>query len=252
MKQSEVMMRMALVGLMLALATPVLAQQQVPSAPAPGTLPDDPVKPHVMLFEAALRQSIDSAGKLLAERAALVEPRLVLAPDRLADVRGIHVEDFYYFDVLIPDLNPVAMRVVNMYRQQQAGIATPVNAPANATPEKVAATSAGKPIEPDPMNNDMKVATPTLANFDPTRDYSAFSREAIMTALIDLSGVLPVKEQDRVIITASGFPITGGNPLYQPSNRKLVLTIKGSDLIELRQGKISRDEARARIKETRY
>ena len=78
--------------------------------------------------------------------------------------------------------------------------------------------------------------TPTLANFDPTRDYSAFSREAIMNALLDLSGVLPVKEQDKVTISASGFPITGGNPLYPQSNRKLVVTIKGSDLIELQTG----------------
>ena len=250
MKKREVMMRTALVGLVLAIAAPVWAQAQPPSMPPPATIPDDPVKPQVILFESALRQSIDSAGRKLAELAAQVEPRLVLAPDRLADVRGIHVEpeSLYYFDVLIPDLNPVAMRVVDMMRKNAPQIATPVNVPANPTSDKVAATSAGKVIEPD----EMKVTGPTMATFDPTRDYSAFSREAIMTALIDLSGVLPVKEQDRVIISASGFPTTGGNPLYQQSNRKLVLTIKGSDLIELRQGKISRDEARARIKETRY
>jgi len=252
MKRSEVMMRTALFGLTLALATPVLAQQQqVPSLPAPGSLPDDPVKPHVILFESALRQSIDGAGQKLAERAAVIEPRLVLAPDRLAEVRGIHLDDLYYFDILIPDLNPVAMRVVNMYRQQQAGIATPVNVPASPTSDnKVVAAGAGptKIVPPD----EMAVTATTLANFDPTRDYSAFSREAIMNALIDLSGMLPVKDQDKVTITASGFPIAGGNPLYPQSNRKLVVTIKGSDLIEFRQGKISRDEAKSRIKETRY
>ncbi len=247
MKRSEVMMRAVMFGLTLAIAAPVFAQAQAPSMPPPAAMPDDPVKPQVMAFEAALRQSIDGAGKQLAERAALVEPRLVLAPDRLADVRGIHFEDTYYFDILIPDLNPVAMRVVDMMRKNPPPMATQVNVPGSPTPDKVAAT-AGKVIDPDPM----KAEGPTLATFDPTREYSAFSREAIMTAMIDLSGVLPVKEQDRVIITASGFPMTGGNPLYQPSNRKLVLAIKGSDLIELRQGKISRDEAKARIKETRY
>jgi hypothetical protein len=247
MKNQNVMMRTALFGLALAVAAPVWAQVPPPPMPPPGSIPDDPVKPQVMLFEAALRQSVDTAGKMLAERAAQVEPRLVLAPDRLADVRGIHVEDFYYFDVLIPDLNPVAMRVVEMIRKNTPQIAAPVTVPAGPASGKVSATTVGapKPIEPDET-------APTMATFDPTRDYSAFSREAIMTALIDLSGVLPVKEQDRVIISASGFPTTGGNPLYQPANRKLVLTIKGSDLIELRQGKISRDEAKARIKETRY
>jgi len=246
MKRREVMMRTALFGLTLMLATPALAQQ-VPPLPAPGSLPDDPVKPQVILFESALRQSIDGAGQKLAERAAQVEPRLVLAPDRLAEVRGIHLDDLFYFDILIPDLNPVAMRVMNIYRQQQTGNATPVNVPAGPPPDKVNANNAGpmKVVEPDPM-------TPTLANFDPTRDYSAFSRDAIMNALLDLSGVLPVKEQDKVTISASGFPITGGNPLYPQSNRKLVVTIKGSDLIELRQGKISRDEAKSRIKESRY
>jgi hypothetical protein len=238
--------------LALAMAAPVWAQVAPPPMPPPASMPDDPVKPQVILFEAALRQSIDSAGRKLAELAEQVEPRLVLAPDRLADVRGIHLGEAnaYYFDILIPDLNPVAMRVVEIMRKNSPQIA--VTVPANPKSDKVAATSAGKPIEPDPMNTEMKVAGPTMATFDPTRDYSAFSREAIMVALIDLSGMLPVKEQDRVIISASGFPTTGGNPLYQQSTRKLVLTILGADLIELRQGKISRDEARARIKETRY
>ncbi|HEX5214772.1 MAG TPA: hypothetical protein VFV98_04885 [Vicinamibacterales bacterium] len=249
MKRHDVMMRTVLFGLTLMLATPALAQQ-VPPLPAPGSLPDDPVKPQVILFESALRQSIDGAGQKLAERAAQIEPRLVLAPDRLAEVRGIHLDDLFYFDILIPDLNPVAMRVMSIYRQQQTGNATPVAVPTNPAPDKIAATSSGatKVVEPD----EMKVTAPTLATFDPTRDYSAFSRDAIMNALLDLSGVLPVKEQDKVTISASGFPIMGGNPLYPQSNRKLVVTIKGSDLIELRQGKISRDEAKSRIKESRY
>lgn len=252
MKRSEVIFRTALLGMALSLATPAMAQQAPPPLPDPATLPDDPVKPQVTLYEHALRQAVDSAGQQLAARAALVEPSLTLAPDRLTEVRGIHLENLFYFDVLIPDLNAVAMSIVEMMRKNVPRIATPVGVPAAAASERVSATGSGPTktiVEPDPMKSD---GAPTLANFNPTRDYSAYSREAIRNALIDLSGMLPIKDADKLTISASGFPTVGGNPLYPPPTRKLVVTITGADLLEFRQGKISRDEAKARIKESRY
>jgi hypothetical protein len=54
-----------------------------------------------------------------------------------------------------------------------------------------------------------------------------------------------------LVIVAGGM--TGGpiNPL-SPDERKLVLRMKGADLIALRQGRITRDEAKQRILESRY
>jgi hypothetical protein len=250
--------RAAVISRALGAGASTLAAQQdqqvqaPPPLPAASSMPSDPVKSKVILYESALRQAIDSAGQKLAKRAELVAPQVILQPDRLPEVRGIHLEGLYYFDVLIPNINPVAMRVFNTIRQN-----SPAQPPTlgqqvaiTSAPEgKVAASGSGpaKIVDPDPMNPPL-----TLATFNPDVEYSAFSRAAIMDALIDLSGMLPIADGDKITISASGFPMNMGNPLYADSNRKLVVTIHGADLIEFRQGKISRDEAKARIKESRY
>ena len=257
MTRTEVICRTAVFGLALGMAAPVMAQETqppppppAPSMPAPETIPSDPVKPQVMIYESALRQAVDGAGQKLAMRAQAVAPQVVLEPDRVPDVRGIHLPDYgFYFDVLIPDINPVALRVIDMMRKNP--LTPPLSMPVGtATARQDQKVSATKVVEGDPMT---ATPAPTLATFEPTKDYSAFSREAILDALVDLSGILPIKADEWLTISASGFPIANVNPLYQQSaNRKLMVKIKGSDLLEFRQGKISRDEAKARIKEWRY
>ena len=69
--------------------------------------------------------------------------------------------------------------------------------------------------------------------------------------LLDNSGAVPLKDGQRLEIAASGLEMTRG-PLYPDNSRKLVLVITAADLSAFRQGKITRDEAKARIKEARY
>ena len=82
------------------------------------------------------------------------------------------------------------------------------------------------------------------------RAYSNFVREALIDAMLDSSAVLPLGPDDHLTIAASGIDQPGANLLYQ--SRKLMLTIKGSDLLDLRQGKITREQAKARIVEGRF
>ena len=42
------------------------------------------------------------------------------------------------------------------------------------------------------------------------------------------------------------------NPYYRNTSRKLILSIKGEDLAAFRAGKITRDEAKQRIVDTRF
>jgi hypothetical protein len=100
-------------------------------------------------------------------------------------------------------------------------------------------------IQADP--NDPAVAVAPL--FDPNQFLSDMTRQALYDALLDNSSVLPIKDDEHLTVVAAPQPF--GNPLL-PSSRKLILTIKGSDLLALRSGKLNRADAKLRIVERRF
>jgi hypothetical protein len=104
-------------------------------------------------------------------------------------------------------------------------------------------TAATTLIEPDPMD-----ASP--AAFDPTAAYTSYVREALIDAMLDSSTVLGLGPSERLTIAASGIEQPNANPLYR--SRKLIITITGADLQDLRQGRITREQARERIAEGRF
>ena len=84
-----------------------------------------------------------------------------------------------------------------------------------------------------------------------TRNTRRSRAKRLIDALLDNSGAVPLKDGQRLEIAASGLEITRGT-LYPDNSRKLVLVITAADLSAFRQGKITREEAKARIKEARY
>jgi hypothetical protein len=79
---------------------------------------------------------------------------------------------------------------------------------------------------------------------NPNREYAVAVCDALMDAMLDYSGPLPVKEEEWLTIAA--IDGTGGTPgvLNSPYSYTTYLAIRGSDLVALRQGKISKSEAR--------
>jgi hypothetical protein len=147
------------------------------------------------------------------------------------------------FDVVIPvllDAGPVLMRMMQSQQQQSQQQVRPVA----QNPDRV--TGAGV-VTPDPM----KQSPVQEQSFDPDKEYTAFAREALIDVLLDNSSAVPLKEGQRLEIAASGLEMIRG-ALYPDNSRKLVLVITAADLSAFRQGKITRDEAKARIKEARY
>ena len=73
-----------------------------------------------------------------------------------------------------------------------------------------------------------------------------------MDALLDSSAVLiDLGPDESLTVAASGIDQPNANPLYRGTEDKLLLTIKASDLLELRQGRITRDQARQRVTQER-
>jgi hypothetical protein len=230
------------VGLTLALTTPLAAQQQPqPQAPTEGV--DTQTRYQIRQYESALVQAVLHAGEQLAERADKIVPgvQLTLATDPI--VRFVPTPEGPVFDVQIPLLLNTGPAILRWYQQQvrPASPAMPV------AQDQGRVTAGGGVVTADPVTK-----SPVQdGSFDPDKEYTAFARQALIDALIDNSAAVPIKEGQRLEIAASGLGIMR-DPLRPDNSRKLLLVISAADLTEFRQGKITRADVIARIKEDRY
>lgn len=218
----RVLVAAATVGIFL----PAIAQAQGPEPP------ENPARTQAFVFERALRGAVELGGQQLAKRALVLFPEFILSTEE-ATVRGVKLGGYgFYFDVQVPDIQSTTI-VLDMMaaRQRRGGPSQPVSAMGGVTD--------------DPMT----VAAPV---FDTNREYSAYVRAALIDALLDSSGVLLMSPEEHLTVAVSGIERRGPNPLYRSDSGKLMLTISGSDLVELRQGRISREQAKERIVEERF
>jgi hypothetical protein len=70
-----------------------------------------------------------------------------------------------------------------------------------------------------------------------------------LNALLD--NTLQIAPDKKVIVIAGELQPEGPSP-FRPRSKSLILEIKGEDLIAFRTNRISRDDAKARIKQNRY
>ena len=86
---------------------------------------------------------------------------------------------------------------------------------------------------------------------NPEKEYSEFTRQALVDTMLDNAFALPLKEGQTLTVVVG---VAGNVPTTAIAEipRKLYLTLKSEDLLALRQNRITRDEARSRISESRY
>jgi hypothetical protein len=240
--------RVVVVILAVVLIAPLAAQEMTPdqaqNPQAPAESGDTQSRYQIRQYEVALRNAVLHAGEQLAERASQIVPGVQLAPATEPVVRFVPTPEGPVFDVQIPlllDAGPVIMRMLQQNQRPSP------NSPAiNVAQPQNRVTGTGV-VQADPM-------TPSPVqgqSFDPDKEYTDFARSALIDALLDNSAAVPIKDGQRLEIAASGLEI-GRGPLYPDNSKKLMLVISAVDLLEFRQGKITRDEAKARIKEGKY
>ena len=66
------------------------------------------------------------------------------------------------------------------------------------------------------------------------------------------SGSARVRAIPAFEVVAIPVDVLVTNPYYRNTSRKLILSIKGEDLAAFRAGKITRDEVKQRIVDTRF
>jgi hypothetical protein len=222
-----------------AIGSPAWAQTPQP--------PDDPARPQVQTVEMALGRAIETAGRNFAARAVEIAPEMmpVAAFGEMPNVTGVVVRDLglYVFHVQVPGID-LRLQVLNMMANRQpfpARPAGPQQQPVSGG-DRVSATGV---VEPDPMAPAAAGVQPTQLDF--LAEYRNQVREALIDAIVDNAGLLPMVSSETLLVIAGGAESPIPNPLYRMPTRRLVLRARAADLAAFREQKISRDEVERRV-----
>jgi len=230
----NVQLRTLIFGLVVIVTVPAGASAQTP-APTEASQ-----RTQVYQFERAIKTSVDVGGQKLAEQAKAFVPDIMLTASEVPIARGVKLDEYgYHFDVQVPNIDKTSMMVFETYRDQSPasrsrGPLQPV--PSQPPSQPVSSTRPGGPV-PVPLD--------PLGAFDADREYVAFVKEAIMDTMVDNSAGLMIAAGEWLTLSVSAMDQADSRVLS--IDRKMILRIKGSDLLEVRQGKITREQAKARI-----
>lgn len=219
--------------MLLTVAAPVIGAQQAVTVPM-----SDATRTQIEGFERSLRGAIDSAAGKLNERVRQAWPHvtLKLGYQTTPIVTGALVpEAGAVFHVLIPAISELDMAMASYMASR----------PVVRTADPNARVTNNLVVEPDPL----RAAVPPLT--DPNGEYTAFMRAALVDTLLDNALSLPVPAGQYLTVIADELLPQPANP-FDGRSRTLILRLKAEDLVALRENRISRDEAKARIKESKY
>jgi hypothetical protein len=229
-------------GLVVVLAAPGVLSAQQQAAPP---VVSDAAKAQVDAFEGFLRIAIDSAAGKLNNRVREALPNIPIRLDYQTPpiVTGVLLpESGAVFHVLVPAIADIDVKMTSalLERERARREANPL-VRTNTDPSRV--TNAAV-VADDPAN-----ATSLLR--EPDKEYTNFVKAALIDALVDHSLSLPIPPGQYLTVIADELQTQPAGP-FNPRSRTLILQLKGEDVIAFRENRITRDEAKARIKESRY
>jgi len=227
-----------IVGVLFAATVPhgLSAQQQTVAQSA------DPTTNQIKGFEQSLLLAIHSAAGRLNDRVreALPNVQIQLDYETQPIVTGALVPDAgAVFHVLIPAIAELDLKMANVYLSRRPAPPPPVVR--TGDPARVAANGI---IEPDPN----ALTTPLT---EPDKEYTTFMRLALIDAVVDHAMTVRVPDGQSLTVVADELQTQPASP-FNPRSRTLILQIKGEDLLALRENRIDREEAKKRIKETKF
>jgi len=230
-----VTVRILACGLLAASLTTELAAQvavQDATKQAPLVQVAEETRRQMDLLERNLRAAIDAAAAKVNNRLTEVigtNTQFQLQFQAPTLVTGVQMPDGNaVFHVLIPGIDATTLRVANMLMPTR----------------RISSTGGGAAVaETMPLPPGVKPMT------DPDEEYTRYARLELIDALLD--NIVQVAPDRKVIVIAGELQPQGPSP-FRPRSRYLILEISGEDLTAFRTNRISRDDAKARIKESRY
>jgi hypothetical protein len=237
--------------LVLAIAVPAAAQRPADSAD------DQQLRNQVQKFEVVLQLAVRQGGDAFARQRKEAIPPGVQLTSEDPQVKGFAPPEGggLFFYVAVPSIR---IGINQLLLQMQALAARERQRPDGLQPASgrgvsQAGTSAQSLVAPpDPMTASPVVDEGTCAGrtkpskgySNPDYEYAVAVCDALMDAMLDSPGPLPIKENEWLTVAAvSGDPTPPGL-INTSSDYTTYLQIKGSDLLAYRQGKINKEEAR--------
>jgi len=201
------------------------AQAAVDSQVQPDTLRQ------VQNFESVLVSAVNQAATRVTDRALQAVPDFKLRLEANPFSKGFVMPsgEGMFFLVEVPGIEATSELLWSQMRQllQQQQQQQP-----NPNMPRV-----GNPVN-DPL--------PMMTN--PGREYSDYTRQAVIEAMLDAI-TLPLKEGQNLTVSVGSTP-DPSNPMA--TLKRLYLILKAEDLIALRAKTVTRDEVKAKIVEKRY
>lgn len=224
---------LAVTALVLAVSAPAFAQvaapDQVPSVPAQADAAPN-LRAQTRTMENVLLGAVQNGVDRLAQKINEVAPGVRLFAGQ-PHAHGYQVDGVgWFFDVEVPVIYP---GVADLYLDL-----LPTGPRTQAQP-KVGPLTVGNSV---PAQDPMQAAVVR----DPEGEYRSAIREALIDAMIDF-GQMPLKPSEMLTVGARG-PDPMGGPNVSSDGVLLVLSITGDDLMQFRQGKITRADVKTRIK----
>jgi hypothetical protein len=191
----------------------------------------------VEFFELALKNSIITAGKKVAAWVLEMDKTATMEFVTAPDVRAVPLpDDSLVFHVDVSEIGLSSQLLVQYWDRK--GLWAPPG-------QQGGAVRAGNaPVPDDPIK-----APPVRTT--PSQYFTERVREELINTMLDHSGILQMRAGQTLTVACNPVESTAPNQL-RSSSRKLVLTIKGEDLLAFRQGTLSRDQAKQRITERRF
>lgn len=258
MEARTVVLRIFITGLFVSCAAGAASAQQMlaeePNRPA--------IKFQVKNFEGLLKNAVDLGGQQVADKARKIYPQIDLVRASEPIIKGWAQPEFgFMFYVEVPDILNYGSWMLAVRATQQQSRVVPI-VPVPVAQSSSQGTGTAPPPTPPPPDKpvtassglqaaDPLKASPIVGFFDPVTEYRDRVRDALIEALLENSGGLPMMESDWLSVVATNTPLAQQNPL-DPDPRKLTLQIRALDLMKYRRKEITKDDARGRIIESRF
>jgi len=210
---------LALTAWIVGCAVPAFAQVPAATSPSPADVPNLRAQVRTMerVFSSAVQNGVDQIGRKINE----VMPGVRIFAG-MPHAHGYQVDDFgWFFDVEVPEVQTAA---VELYVDLQPD---PRRRVGNSTNSVVAS------------------AVPAVIQ-DPVREYRLAVRDALIDALPHYGQPQLNPKNERTVGTRDPQPPYPH--LESADTMTLILRISGADLSLYKQGKITRAEAKGRIK----
>jgi hypothetical protein len=224
-------------GALVALSAPAWAQQLTPENTPEERSRLNAARNQVLGYEEMLRQAIDRAAQQLNDWANKQAP-VILQPAVKPAVHGMFTpEGGATFTIELA----AELRGVELWLETRRMLQVDPSTSGRTN------VSAAGVVKGDPMTG-----PPPVVLKNPDEAYSSFVRESLIDVLLDNSRLLSISAGQSLTIQAIPVSVIYTGPFEGTRSRRLQLSIKGEDLSAFHAGKITRDEAKQKISETRF